>query len=241
VREGGGSGGCCCLWVHRFCTQAVVFVCGRLSCGGGGGSLPWPVLVFCCHIAVSNVAPGFPVSKESGGRGVFTHLLVVIVASDVGPQCRWLGGGVGCSSLFMPFMGGVLLSSHCHLIMWCRPAVLVAWSSSVVVVVVVSHHCHQSWLLTWCSCIIRMVYQHVQVVVGGGQWCGNDGWASWVVVVVVEEGGCCCLLTCLLMPWCTEYIKVILLSFNGCLVQLLECSLIHACDVLQSQVFNSHT
>jgi len=39
----------------------------------------------------------------------------------------------------------------------------------------------------------------------------------------------------------TEYIEVILLSFNGCLVQLLECSLIHTCDVSQSQVFNSHT
>ena len=41
-------------------------------------------------------------------------------------------------------------------------------------------------------------------------------------------------------PWYTEYIEVILLSFNGCLVQLLECSLIHACDVSRSQVFNSH-
>ena len=68
---------------------AVIFECGWLSHGGGGGGLPWPVLVFCCHVAVSDVAPGFPVSKESGGRGVFTHLLVVIVASDVGPQCHW--------------------------------------------------------------------------------------------------------------------------------------------------------
>jgi len=42
-------------------------------------------------------------------------------------------------------------------------------------------------------------------------------------------------------PWYTEYIEVILLSFNGCLVQVLECSLIHACDVSRSQVFNSHT
>ena len=58
-----------------------------------------------------------------------------------------------------------------------------------------------------------MVYRRVQVVVGGGWWCGNDGWVSWVgvvggyhewvswvvVVVVVEEEGGCCLLTCLLM------------------------------------------
>jgi len=42
---------------------------------------------------------------------------------------------------------------------------------------------------------------------------------------------------CLLMldlggrPWYTEYIEVILLSFNGRLVQVLECSLIHARDV----------
>jgi len=63
---------------------------------------------------------------------------------------------------------------------------------------------------------------------------GHHGWASWVVVVVVEEEGGCCLLTCLLTPWYTEYIEVILLSFNGHLVQLLECSLIHACDVLWS-------
>jgi len=81
-----------------------------------------------------------------------------------------------------------------------------------------------------------MVDQHGQVVVGGGQWrwCGDDGWVLWVVVVVVEERGGCCLLMCLLTPWYTEYIEVILLSFNGCLVQLLECSLIHACDVPQS-------
>jgi len=81
-------------------------------------------------------------------------------------------------------------------------------------------------------------------VVGGGSGVatmgGHHGWALWVVVVVVEEGGCC-LLTCLLTPWYTEYIEVILLSFNGCLVQLLECSLIHAHDVSWSRVFNSHT
>jgi len=42
-------------------------------------------------------------------------------------------------------------------------------------------------------------------------------------------------------PWYTEYIEVILLSFNGRLVQVLECSLIHTRDVSWSQVFNSHT
>jgi len=90
--------------------------------------------------------------------------------SDGVPACPG-----GCWPL-VPFMGGVL-SWSCHgLVAWCRPAI-------VVVVVVVSHCCSQSWLLMWHSCVIRMVYQHVQVVVGGGQWCGNDGWALWVGIV----------------------------------------------------------
>ena len=107
---------------------------------------------------------------------------------------------------------GVVLGARRHWwVVCCCPAIVVAWSSSVVVVVVVSHCCHWSWLLMWRSCIVRMVYRHVQVVVGGGWWCGDDGWASWVgvvsghrgwaswVVVVEEEGGCC-LLMCLLTP-----------------------------------------
>jgi len=53
-------GSCFQMW-------AVVLVRGRLSRGGGGGGLPWPVLVLGCHVADSDVAPGFPVSKESGG------------------------------------------------------------------------------------------------------------------------------------------------------------------------------
>jgi len=69
----------------RFRTWVVIFIRGQLSHGGGGGSLLWLVSVFRCHTAVSDVAPGFPVSKESGGRGVFTHLLVVVAASDVAP------------------------------------------------------------------------------------------------------------------------------------------------------------
>jgi len=55
----------------RFQMWVVVLVGGQLSHGGGGGGLPWLVLVLGCHVAVSDVAPGFPVSKESGGRGVF--------------------------------------------------------------------------------------------------------------------------------------------------------------------------
>jgi len=81
------------------------------------------------------------------------------------------------------FVGSVLLWSHCCLIVWCHPAVVVAWSSSVVVVVVVSHRCCQLWLLMWCSCVVRMVYQHVQVVVSGGQWCDDDGWVLWVGIM----------------------------------------------------------
>jgi len=97
----------------HFRMWAVIFICGWLLCGGGGDGLPWLVSVFRCHIAVSDVAPGFPVSKESGGRGVFTHLLVVIVASDMAPQCRWQGGGVGHLSPLVPLVGGVLSSCHC--------------------------------------------------------------------------------------------------------------------------------
>jgi len=153
-----------------FCMQAVIFICGQLLCGGGGGGLPWLVLVFCCHITVSDVAPGLPVSKESGGRGVFTHLLVVIAASDMGPQCRWQGGGVGCLSPLVPFVGGVLSWSHHRLLAWCHPAIVVAWSSSVVVMVVVSHHC--------CRLAADMAFLHrsdgVLACPGGCWW--------WVVV-----------------------------------------------------------
>jgi len=100
----------CRLWAHHFHTRVVVLIHGQLSRDGGGGGLPWLVSVFHCHIAVSDVAPGFPVSKESEGRGVFTHLLVVVAASDMAPQCRWQGGGVGCS---LPLVGGVLSSCCC--------------------------------------------------------------------------------------------------------------------------------
>ena len=92
---------------------AVIFVCGRLSCGGGGGGLPWPVLVFGCHVAVSNVAPGFPVSKESRGMGVFTHLGWV----DVPHHCRCV------MSIWLALI---------HLVTWCCCVVLVVLGHSVV-------------------------------------------------------------------------------------------------------------
>ena len=159
---------------------AVVFIHGWLLCGGGG--LPWPVLVFHCHVAVSDMAPGFPVSKESGGRGCL-H------------TCWW---SLRLVTWPLDVVGeGVVLGTHRH---WCRswvvcchPAVVVAWSSSVVVVVVVSHRCRRSWLLMWRSCVVQMVNRHVQVVVGGGRWwwCGVammggcHGWASWLGKEVV--------------------------------------------------------
>jgi len=64
--------------------------------------------------------------------------------------------------------GVVLGACRCWWVVCCHPAVVVAWSSSVVVMVVVSHCCCRSWLLMWHSCVIRMVYRCVQVVVGGG-------------------------------------------------------------------------
>jgi len=145
----------------HFRMWAVIFVCGWLSRGGGGGGLPWLVSVFHCHVAVSDVAPGFPVSKESGGRGVFTQLLVVVAASDVAPQCHWQGGGVGCSSPLVLLVGGVLSSCHC-----CGCG---CGESSLSLVVAAD----MAFLRRSC----------VQVVVGGGQWCGDDGWASWVGIV----------------------------------------------------------
>jgi len=171
-------GGCCCLWVHCFHMRAVVFVHGRLSCGGGGGSLPWPVLVFGCHVAVSDVAPGFPVSKESGGRGVFTHLGWVDV-----PRCH------RCVASIWPAL--------VHLVMWrCRVVLVVLGHSvvgwltrvrrlglSVLVVIVASDValpcCRWSFLL-W-------------IAVGGGrcwwQWQWGDVVARWWWVGVVDDGG----------------------------------------------------
>ena len=91
----------------RFRTWVVVLIRGRLLRDGGGGGLPWPVLVLGCHVAVSDVAPGFPVSKESGGRGCL-H------------TCWWSLGlvtwplnVVGRSSPLVPLVGGVLSSCRC--------------------------------------------------------------------------------------------------------------------------------
>ena len=97
----------------RFHMWAVIFVCGQLLRGGGGGGLLWPVLVFGCHITVSDMAPGFPVSKESGGRGVFTHLGWV----DVPHRRRCV------TSIWLALI---------HLVTWCCRVVLVVLGHSVV-------------------------------------------------------------------------------------------------------------
>jgi len=83
-------------------------------------------------------------------------------------------------------------------------------------------------------------------------WCGDDGWASWMMVVVVVEeeeriDSCWHPNQALAntdaqfgwWPWDTECMEVRLLSFNGHMVQLEECSLICAHDMLWSQVFGS--
>jgi len=137
---------------------AVIFVCGRLSHGGGGGLL-WPVSVFCCHVTVSDMAPGFPVSKESGGRGVFTHLLVVIAASDMAPQCHWQGGGVGRS----------LTLSSCH----CCGMVVICCGCG----------CGESSLSSVVAADVAFLHRSdgVPACPGGCQWWAGGCW-WWVVV-----------------------------------------------------------
>jgi len=169
--------------LFRFHTQAVVVicgciisVCGRLFSYVGGCRVV--VVVAVCHgrsqyfVAMSLSATWHLASlsaKKVGGE-VCLH------------TCWW---SLWLVTWPLDVIGeGVVLGARRHLwVVCCHPAVVVAWLSSVVVVVVVSHRCHRSWLLTWCSCIIRMVYRCVQVVVGGGRWCGDNGWALWVGIV----------------------------------------------------------
>jgi len=155
----------------RFRTWVVIFVCGQLSHGGGGGSLPLP-----CRCQ----RRGFPVSKESGGRGVFTHLLVVVAASDMAPQCRWRGGSVGCLSPLVPFVGGVLSSCCCcgMVVICCGCGCGESLLSSVMAADVVFLHCLDGvpvcpggcrwWVVVWRRWV--------------GVISGRHGWASWVVV-----------------------------------------------------------
>jgi len=159
-------------------------ICGRLLCGGGGGSLPWPVLVFHCHVAVSNMAPGFPVSKVSGGRGVFTHLLVVVVASDMGAHHMLLARGWCWALITVGAVHGwcvvmaVLLS--CRMVSSCR--------CCGMVVICCGHGCGESSLLSVMAA--DMVFLHcsdgVLACPGGCQWWAVV-WQRWVGIM----GGHC--------------------------------------------------
>ena len=89
----------------HFQTWVVVLVRGWLSHGGGGGGLPWPVLVLGCHIAVSDMAPGFPVSKESGGG-------VCVLTVGMGWRCL-PGAGHSTVTVRCPLMCHiVVVASH---------------------------------------------------------------------------------------------------------------------------------
>jgi len=170
------------LFIILFCfhMRAVIVVCGHIVFERGQsfsyvGSCRVVVVVVVCHgwsqyfIATSLSAMWHLASlsaKKVGGE-VCLHtcwwsLRLVMWPLDV------VGKGVVWGTR----------RHWCHSwVVCCRPAVVVAWLSSVVVVVVVSHRCCQLWLLMWHSCFVRMVYRRVQVVVGGGWWCGDDGWA----------------------------------------------------------------
>ena len=161
-----------------------VFVCGQLlsSVGtsflyAGGCFHTWVVVTWWWwwQSAVAGLSISLPLSV--------TWHLASLSAKKVGGEvclhtCWW---SLQLVTWLLDVIGeGVVLGARrrwCHSwVVCCCPAVVVAWSSSVVVVVVVSHHCHRSWLLMWFSCVVRMVYRRVQVVVSGGQWCGDDGW-----------------------------------------------------------------
>jgi len=119
-----------------------------------------------------------PCQQRKWGEGVFTHLLVVVAASDVAPQCRWRGGGVGRSS---PLVGGVLLSCCC-----CG-----------MVVVCCNRGCGESLLSSVMAADVAFLHRSDGVLAcpGGCQWWavvwrrwvgvvgGRCGWALWVGVV----------------------------------------------------------
>jgi len=107
----------------RFRMWAVVFERGRSFSNVGGRSRTWAVVAWWWwwQSAVAGLSTWLPCrcqqcgtwlpcQQRKWGEGVFTHLLVVVAASDVAPRCHWRGGSVGCS---LPLVGGVLSSCHC--------------------------------------------------------------------------------------------------------------------------------
>jgi len=123
------------------------------------------------------MAPGFPVSKESGGRSVFTHLLVVVVASDVGAHHMSLARG-WCWALVA--IGGwcvvmVALLSHrvvssCH----CCGMVIVCCGCG----------CGESSLLLVMAADMAFLHRSDGVpVCPGGCWWWAVVWRQWVGIV----------------------------------------------------------
>ena len=167
-------GGHCHLWARRFRTWAVV---------------AWWWWWWSAVASLSTWLPRrcqrrgtwLPCQQRKWGEGVFTHLLVVVVASDVAPQCRWRGGGVGHLSLLVPLVGGVLSSCRC-----CG-----------MVIVCCGHGCGESLLSSVVAA--HMVFlchsDGVPACPGGCRWwavvwrrwvgvvSGRCEWASWVGIV----------------------------------------------------------
>jgi len=120
-------------------------------------------------------------SAKKVGEGVFTHLLVVVAASDVAPRCHWQGGGVGRSSPLVPLVGGVLSSCHC-----CG-----------MVIVCCSRGCGESSLSSVVAADVAFLHRSdgVPACPGGCQWwavvwqrwvgvvSGHREWVSWVGIV----------------------------------------------------------
>ena len=181
----------------RFHMQAVIVICGRivsihgwllLSVGTsfpytGGRFHTWAVVMWwwwwwsaVAGLSISlprrcqRRGTWLPSQQRKWGEGVFTHLLVVVAASDVAPQCRWRGGGVGRSS---PLVGGVLLSCCC-----CG-----------MVVVCCNRGCGESLLSSVMAADVAFLHRSDGVLAcqGGCQWWAVV-WRRWVGVVGGHHG-----------------------------------------------------
>ena len=137
----------------------------------------WPVLIHLVmwHCRVVLVVLGHSmVGWLTRVRRLGLLVLVVIAASDVGPRCHWRGW---CWVLVA--VGG-----------WC--VVMVALLSRCVVsscrccgmvIICCGCGCGQSSLSSVVAANVVFLHHSDgvpacpgQVVVGGGQWCGNNGW-----------------------------------------------------------------
>ena len=131
----------------------------QLGCGAGP-SLP---LVGCtagplsllvgAHVGHSLLLVGAHVGHSLPLVGTHVGCSSPLVGSGAGPLVSLAGDGVGCSSLLIPFMGGVLLWLHCHhvLVMSSHRVVL---SCCCCCMVVLSHHCCLLWSLLWSVIVV---------------------------------------------------------------------------------------